>query len=193
MLNQDEQPKKSSKQLNRAIKYACRLLGVREYANKEIALKLQSKGFDACVVTECLEYLKLNNWLNESRYCESYIRFKSARGIGKQRINHELTQKQVDAKLAQQAMQQAQVDWQALCDSVLIKKTRSMVTTSLAANFEELSAQHAEVAITPIKQNLKQYRQLQRFLQYRGFDSQQIRASMNKFIVLGETSGEHDE
>ena len=161
-----------AKQVNKAIAYACRLLGVREYSRKMIRGKLADKGYDAEIASQVIEFLIENGWQSDERFCESFIRGRAAKGQGLKRIQFELTQKGIDEMMVQTVLESLAIDFQAVCDSVAAKK----------------------VAIVKDIRDIKKRLKVERFLQYRGFLNSEIRKTMDKQIkVMGETTGEHVE
>ncbi|MCZ6828945.1 MAG: regulatory protein RecX, partial [Gammaproteobacteria bacterium] len=93
-----------------------------------------------------LQQLEAEGLQSDERFCESYVRQRSGRGYGSERIRMELHQKGAAADLAALALESCEVDWVALARSTRRKKFGE----EIPADFKEKS------------------RQL-RFLQYRGF------------------------
>ncbi|TQV76580.1 regulatory protein RecX [Aliikangiella marina] len=145
------------KSLNKAIAYACRLLGVREYAQKMILKKLTDKGFDNKIALQTLEFLVDNGWQSDQRFCESFIRGRVAKGQGYRRIKFELAQKGIDEQLSRNGFEQLEIDWQEVCNSVAIKKI---------ATIKDIRESKARLKV-------------ERFLQYRGFSNDQIRTAID--------------
>ncbi len=167
----DENGAIDNKQLNKAISYASRLLGMREYAVLELQTKLKHKGFSDEIAKHCIDYMLTNNWLSDQRYCEAYIRSKSGRGQGYSKIYYDLQQKIVLPEIINEAFTQANIDWQSICDEVAQKKINS-----ISANSE-----------------LEKKQKLTRFLMYRGFSVQEAKQTTQQIMVMGEVTGEHDE
>lgn len=60
------------------------------------------------VTDYCLE----NGWLNEQRFIELFIKGRSRKGYGPQRIKQELMLKGISRQLADEAMAESDIDWQ---------------------------------------------------------------------------------
>lgn len=160
------------KRVNKAISYACRVLGMREYSEKMLRQKISAKGYNIDETDQVIEFLLENNWLSDWRFCECFVRSKVARGQGLLRIRFELADKGISILILESVLAELSICWQDACDNVTIKK----MTSSSLQN-------------TP-KDRLK----LERFLRYRGFSGEQIRKSVNKYInQAGVKPGEHDE
>ncbi|MCW8875925.1 MAG: recombination regulator RecX [Kangiellaceae bacterium] len=152
----DPQREINLKKLNKAISYAARLLGAREYSTHSIKRKLLDKGYSKLEVHEAISYLLNEGWLSDERFCESFIRSKSARGQGLDKILYELKTHKIAEDLAFKALEQLEINWQLICDEVALRKARSI---SESDEFK-----------------LKQ--KLERFLRYRGFSHEQIKRSV---------------
>ncbi|NCB58847.1 MAG: regulatory protein RecX [Gammaproteobacteria bacterium] len=90
-----------------------KLLARRDHSVYELTLKLKpfysGREIDT-VIERCLQ----ENWLDDARFAENYIRSRSNSGYGPRRIALELQQKGVAGEIIRQALQEAAVDWQAL-------------------------------------------------------------------------------
>ncbi len=93
---------------------------------------------------------------DDRRYAASYVHQRSERGYGPRRIEQELRQRGVDPDIAAEAMAASDTDWlQRAC-------------AAQAKKFRAAPQSHAERA----KQS--------RFLEYRGFDAEQIRHALSQ-------------
>ena len=122
------------------------LLSRREYLYSELAVKLQKRIADPELIAEVLTALARENLQSDQRYCDSYVRQRSARGYGPERIRLELCHKGAQAGQVDTAMQAAGHDWYELARRARVKK----FGPAMPADFREKSKQL-------------------RFLQYRGF------------------------
>ena len=90
-----------------------KLLARRDHSVYELTLKLKpfysGREIDT-VIARCLQ----ENWLDDARFAQYYIRTRSNSGYGPRRIALELQQKGVAGEIIRQALQEAAVDWQAL-------------------------------------------------------------------------------
>jgi regulatory protein len=148
------------KRVNKAISYACRVLGMREYSEKSLRLKLKQKSYESIEIEKAIEFLLENNWLSDQRFCEVFIRSKINKGQGLSRIQYELNQKGITQSLIDQSLLKQDINWQKICNEVTIRKVNSVL----------------------LENNMKDRQRLERFLRYRGFSGEQIRKSIQKYI-----------
>lgn len=130
------------------------LLARREHSTGELERKLESRGFDAEVTAEVLAELGRKGLLSDERYVTSFITHHAARGQGPQRIRSELRESGVAPELVERLLADADVDWVEMARAVRRKK----FSAALPGSFAERAKQS-------------------RFLQYRGFSQDQIRAA----------------
>lgn len=138
------------------------LLARREHSAAELKGKLESRGFDESITGEVLVQLASKGLLSDERYVASFIAHHAGRGQGPVRIRASLREAGVAEELIERLLAEAEVDWAAIARGVRQKK------------FKGLPASYLERA--------KQAR----FLQYRGFSQDQIRAA------LGPEAGDFD-
>lgn len=131
------------------------LLARREHSVKELQTKL-SADFDIDNINELIEKLISANLQSDERFTENYIRYRSQRGFGSQRIRQELKERGVTADIISNELNTAEIDWFSLAITVRCKRFGELVPDSA-------------------KDKAKQ----QRFLQYRGFTHEQITESFN--------------
>jgi len=141
--------------LDKTYQSAMNMLARREHSVFELARKLQQKDFPSEMITEVIEQLVADNLLSDERYAEAYIRMRSARGYGLQRIRMEMQERGVASELISDAIEQSEVDWVALALDVRNKK------------FGEQQPEEFSVRAKQMK-----------FLQYRGFSHAQINAAV---------------
>jgi regulatory protein len=132
---------------------ALALLARRDFASVELRSKLEAHGFDAGTACAVIAALAAQGLLNDVRYAENYVAYHAGRGQGPVRIaaqlrRHGLLPEVIEAALA------AGPDWRELARRVCRSKFGPAAPTSWA--------QKARQA---------------RFLQYRGFSSDHIRAA----------------
>jgi regulatory protein len=139
---------------------AVELLARREHSAQELARKLRTRGCDQVVVETVLARLEAERLQSDARYTEVYLRQRSEKGYGPQRIRAELQERGVDERLINEAMRQAEdegeVHWFERAASVYARKFGGR----------------------PVE-DLKDRAKRQRFLQYRGFSHEQIAAVVN--------------
>ena len=123
------------------------LLARREHLRSELEIKLTKRfGPDLVDVSTVLDQLEQDQLLSDQRFAEAYVRHRSGRGYGPERIQQDLRHKGACAELAVAVLKASETDWAELAREVRHKKFGEAVP----ADFKEKS------------------RQL-RFLQYRGF------------------------
>ncbi|NKB47680.1 MAG: RecX family transcriptional regulator [Legionellales bacterium] len=115
--------------------------------------KLQQRGFADNVIENVLQELVTQGWQSDERWAQSLIHSRMQRGYGPLRICAELKQHGLDAQqITQYLAAHESDDWYALCQQVQRKRFKHWPQDALA-----LSKQ-------------------QRFLQYRGFNHEQIQS-----------------
>jgi len=144
---------------------ACRrtamdLLARREHARAELASKLAERGFEAALITTTLDALERDGLLSERRFLESFVAGRVRRGQGPVRIASELARRGIDAADARAALDALEVDWVALA-----RETRE----------RRFGA--------PPPADYREWARQARFLQYRGFSSEQVRNALGDFGV----------
>jgi len=134
---------------------ALELLARREHSRRELTRKLGTRGFPAEVVGPVLDELEQSGALADARFTDVFVRSRLAKGQGPQRIRSELAERGIGDATADAVLRGSEVDWLETIRAVRRKRFGP-----------ELPHEYAERA--------KQAR----FLQYRGFDSAQIRAAL---------------
>ncbi len=133
---------------------AVRLLGRREHSRAELARKLSARGVPEQLIDDVLEGLRARRLQSDSRYAESLVNSRAGRGQGPVRILRELAAQGVDDAVAEEALAGAGQDFFALAADVRRRR-------------------FGEAAPSAWKERARQMR----FLEYRGFTSDQIRAA----------------
>lgn len=135
---------------------AMNLLARREQSFVELIQKLTRKypDFDRQeTIHPAVEKLREENLQSDARFVESYVRYRSSRGMGPVKIGMELEQKGVSGSLIRAELYNDAIDWVELCRAAVERKFPDQPPADL-------------------KEKEKRYR----FLSQRGFDSEQIRA-----------------
>jgi len=127
------------------------LLARREHSRSELERKLGARGFAEELIAPTLDALEESGELASARFTESFIRARAARGQGPARIRAELAERGIDREQAAELLQRAGIDWAAIARSVRDKRFGAERPT----DFKERARQA-------------------RFLEYRGFDGDQI-------------------
>jgi regulatory protein len=132
---------------------AVALLARRDFASGELRQKLGSLGYDAAMAAAVVAELIEERAIDDSRYAENYVAYHSGRGHGPVRIGADLRSMGVPAALVEAALATGP-DWRELARAIRIRK----------------------FGAEPPEEWTEKTRQA-RFLQYRGFSSDHIRAA----------------
>jgi regulatory protein len=132
---------------------AIALLARRDFACAELHAKLLSKGFDGVASEEVIAGLAARGVLDDRRFAENYVNWHAQRGRGPIRIAAELRRHGVPDVVVDTALAGGP-DWRALASR----------------------ARRAKFGAQPPQSWADKARQA-RFLQYRGFSSDHIRAA----------------
>lgn len=79
------------------------LLARREHSRAELTHKLTARGFSAADIEPMLDKLAAQWVQSDARFTEGYVRMRSGRGYGPQRIRAELRERGIAAELVDQA------------------------------------------------------------------------------------------
>ena len=134
---------------------ALALLAGRDFARNELAHRLLRRGYQAAIVTTVVEGLAAQRLLSESRFVEQFIRQHAGRGHGPVRIRVELRERGVAQGDIDEGLSAATEDWAGIA-----RETR-----------------RKRFGLSPPGDYRERARQA-RFLQYRGFSAEQVRAAL---------------
>jgi regulatory protein len=129
-----------------------KLLARREHSARELAAKLEARGYESADVAETLGTLQSKSLQSDARFCESYAHHRVQRGYGPVRMRQELEQRGVDKTLIRDTLDGLGVDWAAHLAGVRSGR--------FGAHFPA---------------DLKEKTRQMRFLQQRGFSAESIR------------------
>jgi regulatory protein len=132
---------------------ALTLLARRDFLTGELGAKLQTAGCDAQLVAGVLAELVHERLLDDSRYAERYVASRAERGQGPVRIAAELAALGAPRELIDAALESGP-DWRVVAGTVRRRKFGAAPPGSWAEKARQA-----------------------RFLQYRGFSSDHIRAA----------------
>lgn len=137
---------------------AFRLLARREHSQFELRQKLAQKGWPKSWIVELVNWLAEEGWQSDERFAQSFVRDKLMQRQGRLKIIAQATQQRgLDRELLEQVLAQHEVDWRSQCREV-----------------------HARKFGEQPPEDKKQWAKRVRYLQQRGFNSDEI------FAVLGE-------
>ncbi len=115
--------------------------------------KLAQRGYQSDTVLQVIDELAEQGWQSDQRYTEQYIAMRSRKGFGPVRIQMEMEQRGIDETTASHAT--ADLQWQDIIANAYRKKYNDSLITCWSDRAKRL-----------------------RFLQYRGFTSEQIHRFM---------------
>jgi len=142
---------------------ALKLLNRRDYCAAELSARLADRGFEAGVVQATVSQLGNERLVDDERFAEHYVRAHAERGQGPLRIVHELAELGLARELAERAVDASDGRWRERC--VALRRRR-----------------FGEAAPAEWKERGRQAR----FLAYRGFNAEQVRAALGNDIGLDE-------
>ncbi len=140
-----------------ALQCAVTLLSRRDHSAFELIQKLQLREFLAIDIDIAIEKMFENNYLCDERFAASFCRYRVNRGYGWRFIANALTQKGVSSLIIQQLYKSCEIDWYLQAEIAYNKR----------------------FGVTPIKDQ-KDKAKRSRFLQYRGFSTDEIMMTFNK-------------
>jgi len=98
-------------------------LAMREHSRQELQNKLQKKEYAEGVdIYKLLNELEESNYLNETRFVESYIRHRTSRGFGSNKIRSELLIRGISSSQINIGFEEAAIDWHQIAKEQLEKK-----------------------------------------------------------------------
>jgi regulatory protein len=137
--------------------YAITLLARRDYSSGELTRKLAERGYLEHAIEPVVEELLATNKLNDDRYSQNFVAYRARRGHGPARIRNELKTSGLDRSTIDEAVKGEEApDFLALARSVRARKFGPEVPT-----------------------DRKERARQARFLQYRGFSTDHIRAVLD--------------
>ena len=140
-----------------------RLLARREHSVEELRRKLLSKGYLPETLDPVIQKLAGKRLVSDERFISTFVHHHAKRGQGPVRIRAELRQQGIADSQVEEALRSPGFDWVQLAREVRRRKFGASAPRSLGERAKQA-----------------------RFLQYRGFDAEQLRAAFR------EESGEAD-
>lgn len=131
------------------------VLAGREHSRWELRRKLTVAGAPGDLADETLDALEEEGLLSDARFVESFIAARARKGQGPVRIAQELDRRGVDEGLIEELLDECDIDWYELAGDVRRKKFGKTVPRDFPSRAKQM-----------------------RFLEYRGFDSDQIQSAM---------------
>jgi len=157
LLNKPEESRDSPSEQTKACRnWAMDLLSRREHSRLELERKLLARSYAQAPVDQVLDALESEGLLAEERFVESFIRSRVGKGQGPTRIRADLLQRGIEESAAQVGLQEANPDWASLA----VQARQKRFGRHAPGDFKERARQA-------------------RFLQYRGFEMEQINAALD--------------
>jgi regulatory protein len=131
------------------------LLARRDYASVELERKLRTRGFEAAAIRSVLQELASSRLLDDDRFVEHFISYHASRGQGPVRIAIELRQRSISTESIDRHLD-AVSDW---CERARTARRKKFGAT--------------------VPRDFKSRARQARFLEYRGFSAEHIRAALD--------------
>lgn len=135
------------------------LLARREHGRQELQHKLCQKGLAQDVVRDVLAELAAEGLLSDERFTEAFIHARCQRGQGPQRIRAELRERGISESLIDACLDERSEQW--------LEAIRGARQKRFGGRLPQEWSERARQA---------------RFLRYRGFTEEQIRACLNEAV-----------
>ncbi|MGI9263001.1 MAG: regulatory protein RecX [Woeseiaceae bacterium] len=137
-------------------KKAMDFLARREYGQEELVRKLTGSGYVADIVMTEVDRLTDDGLQSDVRFAGSFVQSRINQGKGPVRIREELKERGLGGGDIEQAIEGSEQDWYSLARETRVRKFGD----ELPGDFPEKAKQ-------------------MRFLQYRGFDHDQVQAAVS--------------
>ena len=147
--------------------YATFLLSRRDYSSSELRKKMKGRGYFEEAIVPVVDELLASNTINDRRYGSNVVAYRARRGQGPVRIRNELRKAGVGAEDVEAAV--AGEDAGESPD--FVKRAREVRSRKFGPEVPKDRKERAKQA---------------RFLQYRGFSNDHIRAALEGDLEDGE-------
>jgi regulatory protein len=134
------------------------LLSRRDFCSRELAEKLKAQGYEPETVQGVVDELCERGYVNDERYVQQYVALHAERGRGPQRIQRELSQLGLDPALIESAVAGGE-DWAQRARELRIRRFGLQLPVDWLSKAKQA-----------------------RFLQYRGFSNDHIRAALDSEV-----------
>jgi regulatory protein len=135
---------------------AVRLLARREHSTRDLKRKLEGKGHDREAVDRVVNKLSDKKLLSDERFAATFVVHHGRRGQGPVRIRAELRQQGASDEVIDAALARSELNWAELAAQTRVRKFGAARPGSLPERAKQA-----------------------RFLQYRGFSADHIRAALS--------------
>lgn len=141
-----------------ARKKAMDYLARREHSRDELCRKMAKAGFEVNVSFDAIEQLQKDGLQSDRRFVEAFVQSRISQGKGPTRIRVDLKQRGIRDAMIQEVLLETEQDWFALARETRQKK----FGVDEPAEFKDKARQ-------------------MRFLQYRGFEPDQIQVAVSAY------------
>ena len=142
--------------------FAIAYLARRDFSAADLRRKLKDRGFAEAAIELVLKELEASNVVNDDRYGENVVAYRARRGLGPARIRQELKRSGLGSEVIQTTMDKAKDDGPDFVGLARAARARKF-GSELPKDWKERSRQA-------------------RFLQYRGFSTDHIRAVLEGVV-----------
>ena len=140
--------------------FAIAYLARRDFSRSDLHRKLKDRGFAESAIEPVLAALEASNVVNDGRYGDNVVAYRARRGQGPARIRQELKRSGLGSEVIQTTMDKAKDDGPDFIGLARTARARKF-GAELPKDWKERSRQA-------------------RFLQYRGFSTDHIRAVLER-------------
>ena len=141
--------------------FAIAQLARRDFSAADLRRKLKERGFAEAAIGLVLKELETSNVVNDNRYGENVVAYRARRGLGPARIRQELKRSGLGSEAIQTTMDRAK------------DEGPDFVSLARAARARKFGPE--------LPKDWKERSRQARFLQYRGFSTDHIRAVLEGF------------
>ena len=109
-------------QQQQALDVVVRLLAGREHSRHELQQKLLQRGFTSSDASAAIRRAAERGWQSDTRYAEMWVRHCLQKGHGASKVRAAAQQRGIARELIDEALQQADPDWDDACYRRLLKR-----------------------------------------------------------------------
>ena len=131
-------------------------LARREYGRTELIKKLANKGYAFRIVEEEIQKLTEEGLQSDDQFAEAFLQSRINQGKGPVRIRLDLKQRGISDAVIEMAIDESAADWHGLATEVRMRKFGDTVPADFKAKAKQM-----------------------RFLQYRGFEQDQVQGAFS--------------
>ena len=155
------------------------LLSRREHSYLELFQKLKNKDFMSDDIHPVLDYLIEKDYLSDERFAECLLRGRVAKGYGWLYIKNELKQKGVNTQIISQLNKNDEIDWYLQAELAYNKRFGHALLNVDNLDIDNDEQNSYVLKTKAYKAAAKEKAKRIRFLQYRGFSTEQITTALN--------------